>query len=127
MIIYLIMLCKNLLNKIAIFIKKMFYTKCDDTVSIIEREYIMTTNFSTVGFAPVEQPKRPKGGTPPINPENNPSPLLRDNVADALKDKAPVLANILSVPVGCDTPQQGGISGTIGNKLPKPPTVCYMA
>lgn len=29
------------------------------------------------------------------------------------------------IPVGCDMPEQGGISGTMNKKGPKPPFACY--
>lgn len=81
--------------------------------------------MSIVGFAPVNQNRNPKWGTPPINPDRSEMNRGRDILVDAIKDKAPVIAAILSVPVGCDMPEQGGISGNLNKKPPK--YVCYMA
>ena len=82
----------------------------------------------TVGFAPVSTPNPPKCGTPPINPDTRKEMAEnREALADALKDKAPVIAAIIKTPVGCDLPEQGGISGNsdkIGKKIPG---VCYLA
>ena len=83
--------------------------------------------MTLVGFAPVNQPSYPILGTPPINPDRNEMNRSREMLIDAIREKAPLLADILSIPVGCDLPEQGGISGNIGRKAPKPPLVCYLA
>lgn len=80
-----------------------------------------------VGFAPknpVNYP--PYGGTPPINPPNM-QPGAPDYLVNAIKEKAPLIAAILSTPAGCDLPQQGGISGTLNQPKLTPPGVCYLA
>ena len=66
-------------------------------------------NMTSIGFAPVNQP-RPTIGC--------------DVDGFVTKPKSPV---IFGIPVGCDLPEQGGIGGNIGRKMPKPPVVCYLA
>ena len=79
----------------------------------------------TVGFAPVHKENYPKWGTPPINPTDEERNRGRDTLIKIAEDKSPFLANMLKIPVGCDTPEQGGISGNMGKNPPK--YVCYMA
>ena len=78
-----------------------------------------------VGFAPVHKEEYPKWGTPPINPTSEERNRGRNTLIKAVEEKSPILAAILKTPVGCDLPEQGGISGNIG----KSPIghVCYLA
>ena len=80
-----------------------------------------------IGFAPTTHPSRPIGGTPPINPDRDEINRSKDMLADSIKEKAPLIAALLKTPVGCDIPEQGGITGNIGKRGPKPPYVCYLA
>ena len=79
-----------------------------------------------IGFAPTNPVQYPPIGTPPINPGNN-QPKMPDALTEAIKEKAPLIAAILSTPVGCDLPEQGGISGNINRTMPPYQHVCYMA
>lgn len=80
-----------------------------------------------VGFAPVHKESYPKwGGTPPINPTHEEMSRGRNTLIKATEEKAPLIAALLKIPCGCDMPEQGGISGTLGLKPPKY-GVCYLA
>ena len=81
--------------------------------------------MTSLGFAPVNTDHRPKWGTPPINPDREEMDRGRKMLVEAIREKAPVIAAILEAPVGCDLPEQGGISGNIGKEKPK--YVCYLA
>jgi len=81
--------------------------------------------MTSIGFAPVNTDHRPKWGTPPINPDRGEMHRGRDLLVDSIREKAPLIAAILETPVGCDLPEQGGISGNLGKKPPK--YVCYLA
>ena len=79
----------------------------------------------SVGFAPVQKEHYPKWGTPPINPTNEEMNRSRDLLVKLVEEKSPFLANVLLMPVGCDMPEQGGITGTLGKKPPR--GVMYLA
>lgn len=79
----------------------------------------------TVGFAPVHKENYPKWGTPPINPTHEEMNRGRDTLIKIAEEKSPILAGILKTPVGCDMPEQGGITGMLGKKPPK--GVMYLA
>ena len=82
--------------------------------------------MTNVGFAPVKKPNYPAWGNPPINPTKDELNRGRDILIDAIREKSPLLADILSIPVGCDMPEQGGITGTM-NRRPDDSLVCYLA
>ena len=72
----------------------------------------------SVGFAPVHKESYPRWGTPPINPTSEERHRGRDALIGALEKKSPFFAGLLKIPVGCDLPEQGGISGNLGKKAP---------